>query len=200
MIKLAVFDFMILYRLRKTNPADILSYCLNYKGKIIELNKLLSLLQKKLVFLGLKIENALDKYINILYSDIIRIITNLDLQNRKIIRLASLIYRDNNASVQYSVAVLDIIVNMINAYIINSYNEAELLRIRNSQAEVDLLISDSAVTYTPCIRSIANKLNPAAETADCKQFVLCVIIRGLTVHETAIDLLSQSIQELITDL
>ena len=70
---------MISHKLRKINLADILFYCLNYKGKIIELNRLLSLLQKKLALLDLKIENVFDKYINILHSDIVRIIINLDL-------------------------------------------------------------------------------------------------------------------------
>ena len=90
--------------------------------------------------------------------------------------------------------------NMIDAHTINSCNKAELLRIRNSQAKADPLVSDSTVTYTPCIRSIANRLNPAAETADCKQFVLYAIIRGLAVHETAMDPPNQPIQELIANL
>ena len=90
---------MISYKLEKTNPADALSYHSDYKGKIIKLNKLLSLLQKKLALLGLKIENAPDEHINMLHLDIIRIIVNLDLQNRKIIRLASLIYRKGNISI-----------------------------------------------------------------------------------------------------
>ena len=98
-VKLAAFDFMISHRSGKTNPADTLSCRPDYEGKIIELNRLLPLLQKKLALLGLKIENALDEHMNILHSDIVRIIVNLDLRNRKVIRLASLICGDSNASV-----------------------------------------------------------------------------------------------------
>ena len=61
-------------------------------------------------------------------------------------------------------------------------------------------MSDSTVIYTLCIRSVADRLNPAAGTADCKQFVLYAIIRDLTVHKTAMNPSSQSIQELIADL
>ena len=114
------------------NPADVLSRRPDYKGKTIELNGLLPSLQKKLALLGLKIENASDKYMNVLHSGIARIITNLDLRNRKVARLASLMCRDNNAPVWCSVAVLGMTANMIDAHTINSCNKAKLLRIRNS--------------------------------------------------------------------
>ena len=131
-IKLAAFDFVISHRLGKMNPVDALSHRLDYEGKTIKLNGLLSLLQKKLALLGLKIENALGEHMNVLHSDIARIIANLDLRNRKVARLAFLMCKDNNTPVQYSVAALDMTANMINAYTINSCNKAELLRIRNS--------------------------------------------------------------------
>ena len=114
------------------NLINTLSCRLDYKGKIIELNRLLPLLQKKLALLSPKIENTLDEYMNVLHSDIIRIIANLDLRNKKVIRLAFLIYGDSNAPIQCSIAALNMMANMINAYTINSCNKVELLRIRNS--------------------------------------------------------------------
>ena len=132
MVKLAAFDFVISYRLGKMNLADTLSHRPDYEGKMIKLNELLFLLQKKLALLGLKIENALDEYMNMLYLGIVRIIANLDLQNKKIIKLASLMCGDSNAPVQCSVVILGMTANMIDIYIINLCNKAELLRIRNS--------------------------------------------------------------------
>ena len=62
------------------------------------------------------------------------------------------------------------------------------------------MVSDSTVTYTLCIRSIADRLNPAAGTADYKQFILYTIIRGLAMHKTAMNPPNQLIQKLIADL
>ena len=153
-----------------------------------------------MALLDQKIENAPDEHMNVLHADITKIITNLDLQNRKIARLASLMCRDNHAPILCSVSALGMTADMIEAHATDLCNKAELLRIRNSQARADPLVSDNVAIYTLCIYSVAVRLNPAAGTADCKQFILYAIIRGLAVHETAMDPLNRLIQELIANL
>ena len=54
-------------------------------------------------------------------------------------------------------------------------------------------MSDNTVIYTLYIRSVVNRLNPAAGTANCKQFIPYAIIRDLAVHKIAMDLSSQLI-------
>ena len=74
------------------------------------------------------------------------------------------------------------------------------VRIRDSELRTKPLRSDSEM-YAQCKCNVAElQLNPVAETVDCKQFVSCVMMRELFIHETAEENLSQSLQKLIQTL
>ena len=76
----------------------------------------------------------------------------------------------------------------------------KIVRIRDSELRTESLRSNSEM-YTQHKYNIAElQLNSIAETVDCKQLILCVIMRELFIHKTAEENLSQSLQKLIQTL
>ena len=74
------------------------------------------------------------------------------------------------------------------------------VRIKNSELETKLLKSNSE-TYTQHKYNVTElQLNSIAETVDCKQLILCMIIRELFIYKTAEENSSQSLQKLIQTL
>ena len=71
------------------------------------------------------------------------------------------------------------------------------VRIRDSELRTESLRSNSE-TYAQHKHNIAElQLNSVTETVDCKQLILCVIMRELFIYETAEENSSQSLQKLI---
>ena len=74
------------------------------------------------------------------------------------------------------------------------------VRIRDSELETEFLRSNSEM-YTQHKCNITElQLNSVTETVDCKQLILCIIMRELSIYETAEENFNQSLQKLIQTL
>ena len=71
------------------------------------------------------------------------------------------------------------------------------IRIRDFKLETESLRSNSEMYAQHKYNVTELQLNSVAETVDCKQLILCVIIRELFIHKTAEENSSQSLQKLI---
>ena len=73
--------------------------------------------------------------------------------------------------------------------------------LRKPLAEVDSSGSDQdIISIIPLDCSVASVLNPTAGITGYKQFILYILIEGLTVHKTALGLPNKSVGELIMNL
>ena len=73
----------------------------------------------------------------------------------------------------------------------------KIVRIRDSELRTESLRSNSEMYAQYKYNITELQLNSVAETVDCKQLILCVMIRELFIHKTAEENSSQSLQKLI---
>ena len=74
------------------------------------------------------------------------------------------------------------------------------VRIRDSELRTESLRSNSEMYAQYKYNITELQLNSVAETVDCKQLILCVMIRELFIYKTAEENSSQSLQKLIQTL
>ena len=76
----------------------------------------------------------------------------------------------------------------------------DFVRCRNPELRNEPLRSDRKTSAQHICNIAEEQLNPVAETVDCKQLVLHVMVRELTIHKTALNASSEGLIDLIQTL
>ena len=73
----------------------------------------------------------------------------------------------------------------------------DFIKCRNPELRNKPLKSDEKISAQHICNVAEEQLNPVAETVDCKQLVLCVMMRELIIYKTALNAPSEGLTDLI---